>query len=585
MPKDIKLTVFSDTGEVFKDQSCCGINGENLQGSIIVEFKRGFVDGTAYLEIDRGKDENGNPDKGFLKMDKVGEAYQLPIKSSLLCKSCIINFQIRITQEGAGVETPPVFKSRIFELKCREAINAIESIPEQYPTWKDSVDKDIADLKGRVGKIEENALPDYDTLKEVGEWINKHGNEAVELNKKVEELEESAISEEQVRELITEETKDFAMKEELQEGLQEQTKDLTSVTVGGEVQKTFNADTKADKSLVNDLKAQVDINSKLLMQSGLAYKADTVDAYTERQTAEGLNILDGQKSILKKVEGNTVACQNLFKFDELVGDNINYITPNINYEKESIHFPTEQNLYIVGISFEENAFDKFNKVLNITEAGVYCLRVKVTDLNGNPLQNAKMRAAWVLNASGSLHNIESSYDANINGLYYFAKFNITQEKLDFIKSTENNVFRLFMYVACDKTTLANIDCIVSEFTFCKGDYTLETMPKYQPIFTGLKSATFCGIESRSQDGAKVDTFTFPKTETPLGTTIDFERQVIIRTTENGVIETPFTAEQKASGNEITAYLKGTEKVLNDNAEYGADNTLTQNYLFVTGVKQ
>ena len=46
-------------------------------------------------------------------------------------------------------------------------------------------------------------------------------------------------------------------------------------------------------------------------------------------------------------------------------------------------------------------------------------------------------------------------------------------------------------------------------------------------------------------------------------------------------ETPFTEEETASGNEYRVYSGGTEKVLgNDNAEYGANNTLTQNYIVV-----
>ena len=45
-------------------------------------------------------------------------------------------------------------------------------------------------------------------------------------------------------------------------------------------------------------------------------------------------------------------------------------------------------------------------------------------------------------------------------------------------------------------------------------------------------------------------------------------------------ETNFTA-----NNEYTAYKGGTEKVLdNDGAEFGVENTLTQNYLFVKEVK-
>lgn len=458
---------------------------------------------------------------------------------------------------------------------------------------------------------------------------------------------------------------------------------------------------------LDEIKAQVEINTQAISQSGLMYKADAVDTYTERVTAEGLNIFDRQKSLLKKVDGSTVDYRNLFEFDKLQGKLSGDLNSNVNYENKSLTFLAKNALNTIGISFETGAFEKFNEVLNITDAGVYCLRVKVTDLNGKPLQNAIVRTSWRFNTTNDVANISNSYSDGlslVNDLYYFARFDFTQEKIDLIKSSNNDTFRLYMYAFCDKNTKANFDCILSEFTFCKGDYTPETMPKYGQSFTGLKSASFGGIENKSEDGTKVDILTFPKTETPIFTTIDFERQVIIDKGDtlvltgnekfefnwynntNGVscdgickagksayegtseyvstdsvynvifssknsmwcgyagksalywigildilgyttsgtqataeeqtqaikkfkaylaeryangnpvtvryltvetpIETPFTEEQKASGNEILAYLKGTEKVLeNDGAEFGADNTLTQNYLFVTGVKQ
>ena len=45
---------------------------------------------------------------------------------------------------------------------------------------------------------------------------------------------------------------------------------------------------------------------------------------------------------------------------------------------------------------------------------------------------------------------------------------------------------------------------------------------WQPYFTGLKSASFGGIESTNADGTETSTLDFPKTPTPLGVTIDFE---------------------------------------------------------------
>lgn len=115
-----------------------------------------------------------------------------------------------------------------------------------------------------------------------------------------------------------------------------------------------------------------------------------------------------------------------------------------------------------------------------------------------------------------------------------------------------------------------------------------------------------------------NTFELPEAvECGLGTTIDFETNKITKEyeyleqstpfTEEQLanytdyiisqdgksimykLETPivtdFTAQQSASGNEYTSYKGGTEKVLdNDGKEYGAENTLTQDYILVTEVK-
>ena len=114
--KDIRIKIEKQTSKVFPDGDILGINMENLQGSIICYFDE-FVNGTAWLEVQM-------PDrtKGYLAMEKVGETYVLPIKSSLLKQAGLINMQLRITQ-GTNIEEIPVYKSNIFYCKVKEAIN------------------------------------------------------------------------------------------------------------------------------------------------------------------------------------------------------------------------------------------------------------------------------------------------------------------------------------------------------------------------------------------------------------------------------------------------------------------------------
>ena len=130
MRKDIIITANSKTSRVDLPTSRLGLNGENLQGNLIVKFSDEFVNGNAILEIQR------DDEKYYLVMQKENESYYLPILSSLLSETTTIIMQIRIT-EGTDNELIPVWKSNKFYLKVEEAINAEIPIPEEYPEWID----------------------------------------------------------------------------------------------------------------------------------------------------------------------------------------------------------------------------------------------------------------------------------------------------------------------------------------------------------------------------------------------------------------------------------------------------------------
>ncbi len=135
MRKDIIITANSKTSRVDLPTSRLGLNGENLQGNIIVKFSDEFVNGNAILEIQR------DDEKYYLTMQKENESYYLPILSSLLTNPTTIIMQIRIT-EGTSITDIPVWKSNKFYLKVEESINAEITIPEEYPEWID-----IANIK------------------------------------------------------------------------------------------------------------------------------------------------------------------------------------------------------------------------------------------------------------------------------------------------------------------------------------------------------------------------------------------------------------------------------------------------------
>lgn len=127
--KDKKIKV-SENGMVSFDDKVLGIDGENLQGKIIFYFKE-FKDGVAWLEFEK---ENGT--KKCIQMNKVGETYELDIKSSLLSDTSIIYLQLRIT-ENEDVNGIPVFKSNKFYMNVLSSINATSTIEDDYPSILD----------------------------------------------------------------------------------------------------------------------------------------------------------------------------------------------------------------------------------------------------------------------------------------------------------------------------------------------------------------------------------------------------------------------------------------------------------------
>lgn len=127
--RDKKIKV-SENGMVSFDDKVLGIDGENLQGKIIFYFKE-FKDGVAWLEFEK---EDGT--KKCIQMNKVGETYELEIKSSLLSDTSIIYLQLRIT-ENENKNGTPIFKSNKFYMNVLSSINATSTIEDDYPNVLD----------------------------------------------------------------------------------------------------------------------------------------------------------------------------------------------------------------------------------------------------------------------------------------------------------------------------------------------------------------------------------------------------------------------------------------------------------------
>ena len=147
MRKDIIITANSKTSRVDLPTSRLGLNGENLQGNIIVKFSDEFVNGNAILEIQRDNE------KYYLTIQKENESYYLPILSSLLTNPTTIIMQIRIT-EGTSITNIPVWKSNKFYLKVEESINAEITIPEEYPEWIDIANAKLNEIDESIQEVD-----------------------------------------------------------------------------------------------------------------------------------------------------------------------------------------------------------------------------------------------------------------------------------------------------------------------------------------------------------------------------------------------------------------------------------------------
>lgn len=151
---DLIVTICRDTRKVKLNRGFIGLNGENLQGNIIVDFtdKAEFVEGTAFFELV----QNGEKYRLEMAIDGVNKVYKLPIKSSLLRYACSLPCQVVITQAETA-DGVPIFKSDTFEVPCLKAINATETIPDQYPTWVALTDTKITALENDMAKLKEDA--------------------------------------------------------------------------------------------------------------------------------------------------------------------------------------------------------------------------------------------------------------------------------------------------------------------------------------------------------------------------------------------------------------------------------------------
>ena len=198
--KDINIVIDSQTHKVQFPDNFLGLNAENLQGNINFTFTNGFVNGIARLEL------SIDCESGFIpNLQNTGDSYTLPILSSLLTSDNIVmqlvieqtdlityklttdtkinNQKTYYTRSGVEgeyvytiVEHPnvadidtyyeaqiPIFKTHIFNMTVGESINAVNTIPDDYPTWIDTLNSLVGQVNAKIIEMNQ-ALAEVNNL-------------------------------------------------------------------------------------------------------------------------------------------------------------------------------------------------------------------------------------------------------------------------------------------------------------------------------------------------------------------------------------------------------------------------------------
>jgi hypothetical protein len=137
----VKISLNTVTRECIADSNFLGFEGENQANVLDFSFSGERIDGTAVLNIKRGKDT------GFVAVDKVGNGYQLPVRSSLLSQVGDITFQFVITTPSGAI-----MKFDSFVMTVEDAIDTDVPLPEEYPTWVEMANTKLAEVDAAVAR-------------------------------------------------------------------------------------------------------------------------------------------------------------------------------------------------------------------------------------------------------------------------------------------------------------------------------------------------------------------------------------------------------------------------------------------------
>ena len=142
-----KIYIETESRNVYPERDVLGISGENKFETLQFDLDN-FIDGQALLRVER-KETSGTA-KYEIAVQKEDNRYTLEVLSSLLMYKGLIKMQLVIMQENLEV-----FKSKSFNMKVLEAIEAGEEIPEQYPTWQQLASQKIIEINNKIEEVTE----------------------------------------------------------------------------------------------------------------------------------------------------------------------------------------------------------------------------------------------------------------------------------------------------------------------------------------------------------------------------------------------------------------------------------------------
>lgn len=191
-----KICIDTETRNIkSRERNFLGIAGEHEIEQIVFKLSA-FIIGEAILEIQKYNKEN-KLEKYFISLERQEESYIFNVKNSLLDVAKPIKMQLHITTANKEV-----FKSKILEMQIYEAIDATETIPEEYAEWIDIANSVIAQMHELEQTIsaKEEERQEAETNRTNSEKIrNTSEEDRLQKEKERQEAEQERIEKEKTR--------------------------------------------------------------------------------------------------------------------------------------------------------------------------------------------------------------------------------------------------------------------------------------------------------------------------------------------------------------------------------------------------